>query len=70
MMCEDVWPAVGEEVAIWAAMRGLIVDIDWLGRTLLPAGYGLLLPRTGLSNPFRSWAAVEAWAGQYAHPEH
>jgi len=63
------WPTVGEEAAVWATMRGFMVDVDWLGRTLRPEDYGLFLPATGHANPFRIWAAMESWAGQYVHPE-
>jgi hypothetical protein len=59
-----VWPTVGEEIAVWATMHGLMVDVDWLGRTLRPEGYGLCVPENGHS---RGWAAIESWAEQHVH---
>ncbi len=55
------WPTVGEEIAVRAAMDGLRVDVDWLGKTLRPEDYQLYVPQHHL-NPFTVWAAIELYA--------
>lgn len=55
------WATIGEEIAVWAALREDEVDEDWLGRTLRGEEIGGYIP-VGHTTSQQIWEAVEYYS--------